>query len=201
MKKFKGDVKTIAEILIVLLIYFGISSYESPFVSYVAIGLCIIFWTYGLLEKYQYRKGKSSYILIPSDRDDYSKLTSCVLGGFIVVGCVVYSIFVSQSFSYFMALAIVAGLLVFLNGIFDLPKARLEIKKAKFVILGIKEKLDQAEISEIEISNERINFKHNSGRNIFVDYLKLDKDSAKQVIQYIKADVSNKHIVIHNQVR
>ena len=201
MKKFKGDVKTIAEILIVILIYFGIASYDAPFISYLAIGLCILFWTYGLLEKYQYIKGKSSYILIPTNRDDYSKLTSCVLGVLIVVGCIVYSIFVSQSFTYFMALAIAAGLLIFINGIFDLPKARVEIKKGKFIILGANEKLNQSEVSEIEISNERINFKHNSGRNIFVDDLKLDKDSAQQVIQYIKADVANKHIALHNQVR
>jgi|GEM_PF-5705104 len=201
MKKFKGDVKTIAEILIVILIYFGITSYDAPFVSYLAIGLCIIFWTYGLLEKYQYRKGKSNYILIPTNRDDYFKLTSCVLGVLIVVGCIVYSIFVSRSFNYFMALSIVAGLLVFINGVFDLPRARIEIKKKQFVIFGTKEKLNQSEVSEIEITNERLNFKQHSGKNILVDDLKLDKDSVKEVIQYIKDDVANKHIAIHNQVR
>jgi hypothetical protein len=200
MKKFKGDVKTIAEILIVILIYFGIASFDAPFISYLAIGLCVIAWTYGLLEKYQYRKGKSSYILIPTNRDDYSKLTSCVLGVLIVVGCIVYSVFISKSFNYFMALSIIAGLLIFFNGLFDLPKARVEIKKNQFAILG-KGKLHQADVSEIEITNERLNFKHNSGQNLFVDDLKLDKDSVKKVIQYIKADAANKHIAIHNHVR
>jgi hypothetical protein len=184
MKKYKDDIKTIFEVLTYGLIYMSIATIDNPIVSYLYLGLWIVYWTYNLYAKFQYRKGKTDYILFPTQNDKYYKTTSITLGIIAILLCIAGIIW-TKSFNYYLIIAVTIGLLVFLNGLFDLPKGMLKIKTNEMSITGLKNKIDLRQIKEINIYKERLLLTNIYNDMLRVDNLDIDAVSATLIDKYI----------------
>ncbi len=184
MKKYKDDIKTIFEVLTYGLIYMSISTIDNPIVSNIFLGLWIVYWIFNLYSKIQYRKGKADYILFPTQNDKYYKTTSITLG-IIVFLLSIAGIIWTKSFNNYGLIGITIGLLVFLNGIFDLPKGMLKVKTNEMTITGLKNKIDIRQLKEINIYNERLLLTNIYNEIQRVDNLDIDIDSAKLIDRYI----------------
>ena len=184
MKKYKNDIKTIIEVLTLGLIYMSISTINNPFVSYLFLGLWIVYWTYKLYSKFQYRNGNADYILFPTQNDQYFKTTSIILGLFIFTFSIVASVW-TKSFNHYEIIGITIGLLVFLNGLFDLPKGMMKVQANELNISGLKNKIDIRQLREIIIYKDRMLFTNFYDEIQWVDNLDIDADAAKRIDSYI----------------
>lgn len=199
MKKYKDKLKTIFELLSFGLIYMCIATTDNPIVSYTFLGLWIVFWTYNLYWKIQYRKGLSNYILIPTQNDQYSKTTSIALGLIVSAMCIAGIIW-TKTFNHYGFIGIAIGLLVFFNGIFDLPKGVIKIETNELSISGLESKIDMRQLNEIKIYKERIILTYINKEIQRVDNLDIDPDSAKRIDEYISEMKNNIEFKITNNV-
>jgi hypothetical protein len=199
MKKYKDDIKTIIEVLAFVLIFTSIATINNPLISYFCLGLWIILWTFNLYSKIQYRKGKVDYILFSTQNDQYSKTTSITLGLLILVLSIVGIIW-TKALNHYAIIGIIIGLLVFFNGIFDLPKGRIKIEGNTISISGLTTTIDQRQLKEIKISTERIILTNINAEIQRVDNLDIDPESAKLIDRYISGNKSNIDLSIINTV-
>ncbi len=190
MKNYKDDIKTILEVLTFALIYMSISTIDNPIVSYLFLGLWVTYWTYNLYSKFQYRKGKADYILFPTQNDQYSKTTSITLG-LIIFALSIGAIVWTKSFNQYGIIGITIGLLVFLNGLLDLPKGIMKIETNELSISGLKSKIDTRQLKEINIYKERMLFTNIYDEIQRVDNLAIDPDSAQLIDRYISEKKNN----------
>lgn len=183
MKKYKDDIKKIIEVLTFGLIYVSIMTIDNPIVSYLFLGLWVVFWTYNLYTKIQYRKGKSGYIRFPTQNDQYSKTTSITLG-LIVFALSIAGIVWTKTFNHYGLIGVTIGLLVFFNGIFDLPKGMMKVETNVLSISGLKNKIDIRQLKEINIYKERMLLTNIHDEIQRVDHLAIDPVSSKLIDSY-----------------
>lgn len=162
----------------------SISTIDNPIVSYIFLGLWISYWTYNLYSKFQYRKGRSDYILFPTQNDQYSKTTSITLG-LIIFALSIVAIVWTKSLNHYGIIGLTIGLLVFLNGLFDLPKGMMQVETNELSISGIKNKIDIRQLKEIKIYKERMILTNVYDEIQRVDNLAIDPISSKLIDSYI----------------
>ncbi len=73
MKKYKGDIKSIIEVLAYILVVMSIGPIDNPIFSFVALGIWVVVLVYNLDSRIQNRNGNNNYILYPTKNDNYSK--------------------------------------------------------------------------------------------------------------------------------
>ncbi|MFN3755219.1 hypothetical protein [Flavobacterium sp.] len=184
MRKYKDDIKTILQVLVFGIIYLSISTIDNPIVSIMFLGLWIGYLIYNLYSKFQYRKGNANYILFPTVNDQYSKVTSVILGLIVCVLSVVAIVW-TDNFRHYAALGILVGMLVFCNGIFDLPKGMLKIEGNEMTIAGLDGKIDIRQVKELNIYNDRIVITNIYNENQRLGNLEIDVVSAQRIDNYI----------------
>jgi hypothetical protein len=184
MRKYKDDIKTILQVLMVGIIYLTIPTIDNPILLILFLGLWIGNLIYNLYSKFQYRKGNANYILFLTVNDQHSKINSLILGLFICALSVV-AIVCTDDFWLYGAVGILVGVLVFCNGIFDLPKGMLKIDGNEMNIAGLDGKIDIRQVKEVNIYNDRIVVTNIHNENQWLRNLEIDKASAEQIDQYI----------------
>lgn len=171
----------------------------NPVVSYIFTGLGIINWSYNLYTKFQYRKGKADYILFPTQNDQYSKTTSITLG-LIILTLSVAAIILTKSDYHYEIVGITIGLLVFLNGIFDLPKGVMKVEGNDLTISGLRNKIDIRQLKEINIYKERMILTNISNEIERVENLAISPDSAQLIERYISEKKNDIDLKTRNNV-
>jgi hypothetical protein len=199
MAKHKYEIKTIIEVLTFGLIFISISTIDNPIVSLIFLGLWIAYLTYNLYSKFQYRLGKVEYIRFPTQNDQYSKTTSITLGLTIIVLSLI-ALFWQKSFNYIGIIGITIGLLVFLNGLFDLPKGMMKVDANELSITGLKNKIDIRQLKEIKIYKERLILTNVYDEIERIDNLAIDTDSAQLIDRYISELKNNNVLTTKNNV-
>jgi hypothetical protein len=162
----------------------SISTIDNPIISITFLVLWISYLLYNLYSKFQYRKGKVNYILFPTVNDQYSKLTSIILGLLICVLSIT-GIFWTDEFKLYGAVGILVGLLMFCNGIFDLPKGILKIEGNEMSIAGADGKIDIRQVKELNIYNDRIIVTNIYNESQRLGNLEIDVVSAQLINNYI----------------
>lgn len=199
MKKYKDDIKTIFEVLTFGLVYMSISTINNPIVSFMFLGLWIVYWIYSLYSKMQYRKGKADYILFPTQNDNYYTTSSITLGLIVFTGSIA-GIAWTEYFDDYGVIGITIGLLVFLNGLFDLPKGMMKVESNELSISGLNNKIDIRQLKEISIYKERLLLTNIYSEIQRVGNLDIDTESAKQIDRYISENNNNIDLKIFNNV-
>lgn len=195
MKKYKKDLQTIVEVILFILIIFSFSTINSPFISFVFLGLWIILWSVNLCSKIQYRKGNAVYMLIPTQNDQYLKTTSITLG-IIIFSFSLISIFIFKTFTHYSIIGIVIGILVFLNGVFDLPKGIMKIEGNSIEVSGLSKPVDIRQLKEIKIDSKGIKFTNIYDETQRVNNLVIDIESSKLIEEYINRNNHNLELKI-----
>lgn len=199
MKKYKDDIKTIFEVLTFGLVYMSISTINNPIVSFMFLGLWIVYWIYSLYSKMQYRKGKADYILFPTQNDNYYTTSSITLGLIVFTGSIAGIVW-TEYFDDYGVIGITIGLLVFLNGLFDLPKGMMKVESNELSISGLNNKIDIRQLKEISIYKERLLLTNIYSEIQRVGNLDIDTESAKQIDRYISENHNNIDLKIFNNV-
>lgn len=199
IRKYKDDIKTILQAVMFGIIYLSISTINNPIVSILFLGLWIGYLLYSLYSKFLYRKGKVNYILFPTVNDQYSKITSVILG-LIICALSIAGVIWTESFKLYGGAGVLVGVLMFCNGIFDLPKGMLEIKGNYMNIAGANEKIDIRQIKEVSIYKDRIVVTNIYNENQRFGNLEIDEISAKNSIDYIMRNSKENDLKILNNV-
>lgn len=199
MKKYKNDIKTIVEVLSLFVIFLSISAFDNPLVTYLFLAVWVVYLIYSLISKIRYRKGKSKYILFPTLNDQYSKVTSLTLGIICLILSIVAIIW-TKSYIHYGITGIAISLLVFLNGVFDLPKGWMQVDQNELSLSGLENIIDVRQLKEINIYKERIILTNVYDEIKRVESLNIDANSARQIENYISKHANNLSIQITNNV-
>lgn len=200
MKTDKKDIRTIIELLTLGLLYLCSSMVDSPVFSYLFLVIWVVYWTYNLYQKVQYRKGTTDYVLFPTQNDEYSKVTSITLGT-IILALSTLPFLYEQPLNPYMVIGLAIGLLILLNGIFDLPKGRIQLERSMISISGIENEIDQRELKEIGIYNDHLTLTNINGEVQRVGQLNLDAKAAESIDKYISIHKRNVDLTTVNNVQ
>lgn len=121
MKKYKEDLKLIFQVLGVIAIYLFISFVKKPIPIYLLLGILVIYLFYDLYSKVQTKNGKTRVVFFSTKKDKRSKIISQVVGLMLAVGCLAYLIWTNTLLPLALV-GIVSGLMIFMDGVFELPK-------------------------------------------------------------------------------
>lgn len=193
MKKYKDDIKSIIEVLTYILIVISIRTIDNPVVSFVILGIWVVVLVYNLYSKIQYRNGNTNYIHFPTKNDSYSKMTSLTLG-IIVLALSVAWFFWIKSINIYGIIGLAIGLLVFLNGLFDLPLGRMQIENNELIISELESKLDIRQIKEIIIKKDQLILLNLYDEKQRINNLEIDDASATQLEDYIIKHTKNSDV-------
>jgi hypothetical protein len=202
MKQYKSDIKTIIEVSTFILIYFSFSSFvsQNSLIGSIFFVVWIVFWIYNLYTKIQYSKGNPPDILIFSTlNDNYSKMTFMTLG----IMASVISIIGYFAFSFIMPYLVVGltvGIIIFLNGLFDVPKGWITIENNSLKIYGVQEEIDSRQLKEIELKNDQIILTNIYGEHKKSNLLNLTPIIAKNIKHYITERLHNNEVLVVNNV-
>ena len=197
MKNYKDDLKTIFQVLTYILIYMSFVTMDNPVLSYTFIGIFIVFIAYELYSKMQYRKGKANYVLFPTLNDLYSKMTSITIGLMAITASIIAVIW-TNTFNHYCVIGLCVGLLIFLNGIFDLPNGLIKIRDNSLKITGLKTNVDQRQLKEIKIFKEKILLTNVYDELIRIDNFNINPESAKLIELYLTKNKTNDELKIIN---
>lgn len=175
------------------------STIDNPILSYCFLGLWIVYWTYNLYSKIQYRNEKADYVFFPTLNDQYSKTTSITLGLIVLIITIVFSAW-TKTFNHYAIVGFATGLLVFFNGIFDLPKGKIKIEGNTINISGLQTAIDQRQLKEIDISTDQLILTNIYGEIQRVNNLTIDLKSAELINKYILVNKNNTDLIITNNV-
>ncbi|HTD98841.1 MAG TPA: hypothetical protein VK668_06120 [Mucilaginibacter sp.] len=201
MNQRKSNIRTIFEVLTYLLIYFSISFIDNPLISIFSLGLWVAFWIYNLYKKVQYRNGiKLNIVIFPTLNDDYSKMTSITLGIMIIAGSLI-GYFAFSILILYCIIGSTVGIIIFLNGVLDLPKGWIIIENNLFRINSIEEEIDLKLLKEIIVKNDQITLTNQLGEHKNVNLLNLDSASGENIKRYITERLNHNTISIINNVQ
>lgn len=199
MKKYREDIKTMGEVVFFILIYLSLATFHNPVYSYLTVTIYSIYWSTNFYSKIHYRKGKADYILFPTKNDEYSRMTSIMIGSMVIIAAMTFLIW-KKSFSHYTIIGFSAGILVLLNGIMDLPKGKLLIKNNTVLFSGLKESIAQDLLKEIQISNEQIRIKTTDDKTWQINNLQIDSQSARLIASYLDQRITHTKFKLLNQI-
>lgn len=112
------------------------------------------------------------------------KISSLTLG---VIICVlsILSLVGTNDFKLYGAVGFLVGVLIFCNGLFELPKGMLKIEGNEMYIVGLDRKMDIRQIKELKIYNDRMELINANNDKHRLEYLKINLVSAEQIEKYI----------------
>ena len=199
MSKYKDDIKTILQLLTYGIVCLIITTIDNPIVPIVFLGHWVGFLIYNLYSKFQYRKGNVNYILFPTANDQYSKITSIILGP-IICSLGIAGMIWTEDFSLYGAVGILIGVLIFCNGIFDLPKGMMEIEGYEMNLTGVERKIDICQVEEVRIYKDHIVVTNIYNENQRYGNLEIDAYSAKYIADYISINKKENDLKTINKV-
>ena len=92
------------------------------------------------------------------------------------------------------------GLLIFLNGVLDLPKGKIKIDNANITVSGVKDKMDQGQLRNIQITSEMLLVTDVNNQFVKVDNLVIDRKTSILIEKYILNNRTNQELRVTNKV-
>ena len=190
MKKYKDDIKSIIEVLTYILVIICFGIIDNPIFTFISIVIWVVVLVYSLYSKIQYRNGSTNCFLFRTKNDSYSTTTSITLGIIILALSVAWFIWV-KSINIYGIIGLAIGLLVFLNGLYDLPLGRMQIENNELIISDLESKLDIRQIKEIIIKKDQLILVNHNEEKQRINNLEIDAESASQMKNYIIKHTKN----------
>jgi len=179
-QKYRRYLNVILSIAIITLIS-RLSIEPSIFI----IGLCgLLISIYQLYSIFQYERGHKSYLLIPTLNDNYYKTSNYFFGTLILAGTLLAVFLMHPAVSYVL-LGLCLGIATFLNGVYDLPKGKIETKKDTLFVTGMNDSIHISDIKDIKIKSNSIHLTTVSNSTIRLDNFNIDAQSAFLIYRYL----------------
>lgn len=141
-----------------------------------------------------YRLGKlPNEIRFSTKNDSFQKTSSLFFGVLLMVGPAIW-IYKVNSTDFASFAAIFFGFLLLANGLFFLPKGKLQIKNSKILIPSIKEEIELSQIKLISIKKEKLQFITLEDQATKLNQLELDKEQQTQIFDFLSEKLNGYEI-------
>ena len=196
MKKYRDDIKTIFQVLSYIALYFVISMIDNPIVAIISGGFWFFVWSFNIYDKIKYRNKKyQDEIRFPTQNDSYSKMTSLSLGSMFTIGMIIWITLMTE-FTFIPIIGLIAGLLILINGIIDVPKGQLKLENSKLKSIGIKEEIELSTIESINIDSNQITIRKEKSSTIKLDRLELNEKWTSKISEFLNEKLNTEEVKI-----
>lgn len=185
MKKLDRNLRTIIEMIFLILLYFSFTTFKNQLFSFSILIIWGLIYLKNLYSNLLYKKGKVDYVLIPHRNDNFFKLTFLVLGGFLFLLSIISIVFLDL-ISYFPFMLLIISFLIFMNGIFYLPKEKLIVSDNYLIISGLSDRVQIRSLKEINVYSSKILIVNNLNEKFKIDNLEIDSFSYGLIYSYLK---------------
>lgn len=195
--QLKKDIRIIIEVLLFLIVWFGIGNIYNyvPWAGYafLAIGAgAIIYRSYF----FRYRKDA---VLFPTQNDDSSKMLYVALG-IMVLFCAIVGYFVANANFYKVVVVLAIGVAIILFGVFESPKGWLVIKDNTVRIYRVDGIIDIRQIKEIALHSDRIILITIRNEQKLSTPLKLTPAAVQSIKAFLESKIARADIVITDHI-
>ncbi len=196
MKKYRDDIKTIFQVLSYIALYFAISMIDNPVVAIISGGFWLFVWSFNIFDKIKYRNKKyQDEIRFPTQNDSYHKMTSLSLGSMLTIGMIIWITLMTE-FTFIPIVGIIAGLLILINGIIDVPKGQLKLENSKLKSIGLKEEIELSAIESINLDSNQITIRKDNNSTIKLDKLELNEKWTSKISDFLNEKLNTDVIKI-----
>lgn len=185
MKKLDRNLRTIIEMIFLILLYFSFTTFKNQLFSFSILIIWGLIYLKNLNSNLLYKKGKVDYVLIPHRNDNFFKITFLVLGGFLFLLSIISIVFLDL-ISYFPFMLLIISFLIFMNGIFYLPKEKLIVSDNYLIISGLSDRFQIRSLKEINVYSSKILIVNNLNEKFKIDNLEIDSFSYGLIYSYLK---------------
>jgi len=197
MNKYKDDIKTIFQVLSYIAFYFMISMIDNPILATISGAFWLFVWSFNIYDKIKYRKKKDqNEIRFPTQNDSYFKITSLSLGTMLTIGMIIWLTLMTE-FKFIPFVGLIAGILILINGIIDVPKGQLKFDNSRLKLIGIKEGIEINDIQFITIDNDKITIHKDKDSSVTLDRLELNEKWISKISDFLKLKLNNDKVKIH----
>lgn len=194
MKQYKDLIKTILQALTYLALLFLF--YNNPIVAIFIGAFWLFVWSFNISDKIQYRRKKyPNELRFPTQNDSFFNTTSLIIGFIAVTGSLAWIIRMSE-FSFTPIILLLAGLLISINGLLDLPKGKLKIENLSITLQGVKGEISVADIRSIAVLTERLTILSNDNKQLRLGNLELTDQWIAKIEAFLKLHLNTENIEI-----
>jgi hypothetical protein len=196
MKKYRDDIKTIFQVLSFIALYFLFSMIDNLIVAIISGVFWLFVWSLNIYDKIKYRSKKyPNEIRFPTQNDSYFKITSLSLGGMLTVGMIIWLTLMTE-YTLIPVFGLLAGILILINGIIDVPKGQLKFDNSNLKLIGIKEGVEISDIRYINIDNDMITVHKDKDSSVKLDRLELNEKWISKISDFLKLKLNNDEVKI-----
>jgi hypothetical protein len=194
MENTKGNFFVLMYVIVVLAISILISRIDTLYFYYFMASVFMINGSYSLYRQLKYRIGQADYILFPTVNDEYLRFTNFLIGATMIIGIIIYGYYY-QIIDLYMILFLILSLMSILNGIFDIPRAKLKIHNGMYQLHG-HDKVVQSEIDTVEIRNNKIITTKKNGAKQIAYNLNINQEFEELIRSYILKKMAGDQVKI-----
>ena len=198
MNKNKGEI--VGGILFLLFGLLLITDMEEVGKGIVGIIFAIVFWSFNIYEKLEYKNQPPINLLrIPTQNDSFDKTTSIAIGGFVLAWAIIF-LFLLDEFSIYPLVGVVVGILVLTNGILDIPKGIISVEGFDLQLPNLKKTIDIRVLESIEVYPDKLNLIDVDKQSIMSQQLKLDEPWLHEIETFLQNNFEEHKIHIINKL-
>jgi hypothetical protein len=196
MKKYRDDIKTIFQVLSFIALYFLFIMIDNPIVAIISGGFWLFVWSFNIYDKIKYKNKKfQDEIRFPTQNDSYYKMTSLSLGIMLTIGMIIWITLMTE-FTFIPIFGIIAGILILINGIIDVPKGQLKLENSKLKSIGLKEEIELSAIESINLDSNLITIRKDNNSTIKLDKLELNEKWTSKISDFLNEKLNTDEIKI-----
>jgi hypothetical protein len=169
---------------------------DNPIVAIISGVFWLFVWSLNIYDKIKYRSKKyPNEIRFPTQNDSYFKITSLSLGGMLTVGMIIWLTLMTE-YTLIPVFGLLAGILILINGIIDVPKGQLKFDNSNLKLIGIKEGVEISDIRYINIDNDMITVHKDKDSSVKLDRLELNEKWISKISDFLKLKLNNDEVKI-----
>jgi hypothetical protein len=196
MKKYRDDIKTIFQVMSFIALYFLFIMIDNPIVAIISGGFWLFVWSFNIYDKIKYKNKKfQDEIRFPTQNDSYYKMTSLSLGIMLTIGMIIWITLMTE-FTFIPIFGIIAGILILINGIIDVPKGQLKLENSKLKSIGLKEEIELSAIESINLDSNLITIRKDNNSTIKLDKLELNEKWTSKISDFLNEKLNTDEIKI-----
>jgi hypothetical protein len=113
----------------------------------------------------------------------------------LTVGMIIWLTLMTE-YTLIPVFGLLAGILILINGIIDVPKGQLKFDNSNLKLIGIKEGVEISDIRYINIDNDMITVHKDKDSSVKLDRLELNEKWISKISDFLKLKLNNDEVKI-----
>ncbi|MBE7175285.1 MAG: hypothetical protein INR69_02710 [Mucilaginibacter polytrichastri] len=195
-EKDKQELQSFAGLLSTVFIWISFFLIDTnPVLAVFFIALWLSFWIPNLYMKIRYRMGLRDHIRVatPDDRNIRNVLIGT--GVLLFAGSLLYTLWLHEK-GFMPAAWMLIGIVVFLNGFFNLPESRLVVSGNRIYISGLPHGIDLRRLRAVQIAPDRITLTTVMDEEIVAGHLHISRKGSARIKRYLENTIATNKVNI-----